>query len=359
MPDPETVMRPGQTLGILGGGQLARMLAIAAAPFGLRCHIYDPDPAAPAADVSAAHTIAGYDDAAQLSSFAAAVDVVTYEFENVPTETARLLSDVCPVRPGPKALEVAQDRAVEKTFLGEHGIETVPWRTIDTAEDIGPALAALGGDGFLKTRRLGYDGKGQARIRSGEDPAAARAAIAGRPAVLEQAQTGFRETSVILARGLTGETAAFTPGLNTHRGGILRETQVPGGFDRATEDKVIAQAAHLANALGYVGIIGVEFFVLPDGTVRANEFAPRVHNTGHWTLDTCPVSQFAQHVRAVAGWPLASTARHSDAVMTNLIGHDIDAWQIPPADAAVHLYGKLEARPGRKMGHVTRLSPLF
>lgn len=350
---------PAQVLGILGGGQLGRMLAMAASRLGIDVHIYCPDEHSPAARVSAMATTAAYDDEAALAAFVAQVDAVTTEFENVPAATARFLAAHKPVRPSAAALEVAQDRVAEKSFLNDIGIATAPWRAVDTREGLTAALAEIGPRGILKTRRLGYDGKGQARIDGAGDEAAAFDAMAGAPAILEGLALFEREISVIAARATDGTVRIYDPGENRHADGILRETTVPARITEDTHHHALDIAGRIATALDYVGVIGVELFAMDDGALLVNEIAPRVHNTGHWTLEGCAISQFEQHVRAVCGLPLGDPARHSDATMTNLIGDDIDAVPALLAEpgAALHLYGKGDARPGRKMGHVTRLRP--
>ncbi|WOF74994.1 5-(carboxyamino)imidazole ribonucleotide synthase [Parvibaculaceae bacterium PLY_AMNH_Bact1] len=355
---------PGSTIGILGGGQLGRMLALAAAELGLRVHIYAPEETSPAAEVASSATRAAYEDETALIAFADAVDVVTYEFENVPSETARILSEHAPVRPGPKALATSQDRLDEKNFLNSLGIATAPFAQVDTLGDLKSALDKLGTPAVLKTRRFGYDGKGQIKINDPSEASAAFDAIAGAPAILEGFMPFEKEVSVIAARALDGTSAAYDVGENVHRDHILHTTTVPAVLDASIADEARTIAECIAHGLDYVGVIGVEFFVLVDGEKRhlcVNEFAPRVHNSGHWTADACAVSQFEQHVRAIAGWPLGNPARHSDAVMTNLIGAEADEWIDHAAvpHCAVHLYGKREARPGRKMGHVTNLTRSF
>ena len=351
---------PGSTIGILGGGQLGRMLAIAAADLGFRCHIFCPDPASPAFDVAADHLIADYDDTGALETFAAACDVITYEFENVPAETAARLAEACPVRPSIAALDAAQDRLAEKRFIEGLDIDVAPFRQIDQVDDIVSALDDLGRPAILKTRRLGYDGKGQARLDDGSDPVAAFRAIGGAPAVLEALVPFTMEISIIAARDVAGNVIAFDPAENRHEDGILRESRVAArvGAETVTEAKAIART--LLDALDYVGVIGVELFVVRENSTErllVNEFAPRVHNSGHWTMDVCVTDQFAQHIRAIAGWPLGDATRMADAVMTNLIGDDIHVWRSlgERADHKLHIYGKHETRAGRKMGHVTRV----
>jgi 5-(carboxyamino)imidazole ribonucleotide synthase len=360
MPAPEP-LPPGATIGILGGGQLGRMLALAAARLGLKCHVFCPDPDSPAFDVSAARTVAPYEDHVALANFAAQVDVATFEFENVEVAAAEYLAASVPVRPGPRTLAVSQDRLTEKAFLRDLGIGTAPFAAVADLAELEAALAEIGRPAVLKTRRLGYNGKGQAVIREGDEPGAALAAMHGAPAILEGFVRFVREVSVIAVRGLDGAFAAYDPAENVHRDGILHTSTVPAALmpDTAAEARTIART--IIEALGYVGVIGVELFVAEEGgreRLLVNEIAPRVHNSGHWTEDACPVSQFENHIRAVAGWPLGPTGRHSDAVMTNLIGADAADWRALAAEpgARLHLYGKREARPGRKMGHVNRLS---
>ncbi len=362
--DPAAPLPPGSTIGILGGGQLGRMLALAAAELGLRVHIYAPEETSPAAEVAGNATRAAYEDEAALIAFADAVDVVTYEFENVPGETARILSEHAPVRPGPKALATSQDRLDEKNFLNDLGIATAPYAQVDMLDDLVSALDKLGTPAVLKTRRFGYDGKGQVKINDPSEAAAAFDAIAGAPAILEGFMPFEKEVSVIAARALDGTSAAYDVGENVHRDHILHTTTVPAAIDASIAESAREISERIAHGLDYVGVIGVEFFVLADGdthTLCVNEFAPRVHNSGHWTSDACTVCQFEQHIRAVAGWPLGNPARHSDAVMTNLIGAEVDEWceHAATSHRAVHLYGKHEARPGRKMGHITDLNSGF
>ena len=338
------------TIGILGGGQLGRMLSAAASRLGLRCHIYEPG-AAPAGDVAWRVTTAPYEDEAALRAFADSVDVITYEFENVPTSALDLLESLRPIRPGRRALAVSQDRLTEKTFLTGIGLTVAPFADVPDQDALDRAIAQIGRPSILKTRRMGYDGKGQVRI--GDGPAD----WTGAPSVLEGFVDFTAEISVIIARGADGQVAAFDPGLNVHEGGILRTTTVPCGLPgRVTTDAVLI-AARIANALDYVGVLGVELFVTPDGLI-VNEIAPRVHNSGHWTQAGCAVDQFEQHIRAVAGLPLGDGKRHVDVVMENLIGDDMD--RVPALLAQprtqVHLYGKGQARPGRKMGHVNRIA---
>lgn len=348
-----------RTIGIIGGGQLGRMLAMAAARLNFRTIILEPQADCPAAQVANGQIVAAYDDAAALEQLAAACDVVTYEFENVPVDAADRLARSLPVFPPPKALEVSQDRVTEKQFLNGCGIQTARFHAIDSQDDLEQALADFSGKGVLKTRRLGYDGKGQRVFRSGsDDPAGAYLALGGVPSILESFVPFEREISIIAARGTDGTIACYDPAENIHRNGILHTSTVPASINGATAEAARLAATAVLTALDYVGVIGMEFFVLPDGALIANEIAPRVHNSGHWTEAACVVSQFEQHIRAVTGLALSDGSRHSDCVMQNLIGDDIDelpVWLAKP-NTLIHLYGKTEARPGRKMGHVTWLA---
>jgi 5-(carboxyamino)imidazole ribonucleotide synthase len=346
------------TIGILGGGQLGRMLALAAARLGLRAHIYCPDPASPAFDVTPRRTVAAYDDETALAAFAAAVDVVTYEFENVPAATAEFLAARKPLRPGARALAVAQDRLAEKSFIAGLGVPVAPHRPIHARSDLAPALASLGTPTILKTTRLGYDGKGQRAVVTLAEAEAAFAALQPHPLVLEAQIPFVREISVVLARGLDGAIAAFDPAENVHEGGILATSTVPAAIGAATAEAAKTHATTIATALDYVGVLGVEFFVLADGSLIVNEIAPRVHNSGHWTEAVCVTDQFEQHIRAVAGWPLGDPARLADVVMDNLIGDAVAAVPARPGAATrAHAYGKAESSPGRKMGHRHRIAP--
>jgi 5-(carboxyamino)imidazole ribonucleotide synthase len=352
---------PGSTIGILGSGQLGRMLAMAAARLGLKTHIYCEE-SGPAFDVATQTSKGAFDDPAALSAFAAQVDAVTYEFENVAVATARHLADLKPVRPSARALEVAQDRLVEKEFVAGLGIAVAPFCAIDGPADLGPALSALRAPAILKTRRLGYDGKGQAGVAPGDDAKAAWERIGARPAVLERRIAFELEISALVVRSAAGELAFYDCPRNTHEGGILRRSVVPSGLSAPDLARARDIAGSIAKALDYIGVLAVEMFYLgPDmpaaERLMVNEIAPRVHNSGHWTIEACAVSQFENHMRAVAGWPLGTAQRHSDAEMVNLIGKEALDWPRLAAEpgACLHLYGKREARGGRKMGHVTRL----
>jgi len=348
----------GSTIGILGGGQLGRMLSVAASRLGLRTHVFEPGAHPPAGDVAHAVTTASYQDEAALKAFATACDVVTYEFENVPTAALDLIEALVPIRPGREALRISQDRLVEKTFLQDLGLTVAPFADITDAASLEAALAQIGTPAILKTRRFGYDGKGQARLQTAEDASAALADMNGAPAVLEGFVEFSHEVSVIAARGPEGDVACYDPGENVHRDGILHTTTVPARLSAAQRTDAVLMAAKILNALDYVGVLGVELFVTPQGLI-VNEIAPRVHNSGHWTQNGCAVDQFEQHIRAVAGWPLGDGTRYADVVMENLIGDDMD--RVPDlareASTALHLYGKAETKPGRKMGHINRIKP--
>ncbi|RWC34080.1 MAG: 5-(carboxyamino)imidazole ribonucleotide synthase [Mesorhizobium sp.] len=350
----------GSTIGIIGGGQLGRMLAVAAARLGYRTVVLEPQADCPAAQVANRQITAAYDDPAALAELAAASSVITYEFENVPVAAASALATKVPVYPPARALEVAQDRIDEKKFLNGIGIATADFHAVDNDDELTAALKAFDGSGILKTRRMGYDGKGQRVFRNMEAGGFAGTceAMGNVPLILESFVPFEREISVIAARGPDGAVAAYDPAENVHRNGILHTSTVPAAIMPETAQAARTAASTILSALDYVGVIGVEFFVLADGSLLANEIAPRVHNSGHWTEAACIVSQFEQHIRAVAGLPLGSAERHSDCAMENLIGDDV--LRVPALlaepDMMLHLYGKAEARPGRKMGHFTRVS---
>lgn len=347
-----------RTIGILGGGQLGRMLSVAASRLGLKTCVLDPAGDCPASHVANFHLKAAYDDAEALRRLADSVDVITYEFENIPTSALDLLETLRPIRPGREALRVSQDRLTEKTFLRDLGLATAPFADIPDAASLDAAMEEIGTPAILKTRRFGYDGKGQARIAAPEDAAAALEAMNGAPAILEGFVDFSMEISVIAARNPEGDVACFDPGQNLHEDGILRRTTVPAPIPGPQRMDAVLIASKILNALDYVGVLGVELFVTPAGLV-VNEIAPRVHNSGHWTQNGCAVDQFEQHIRAVAGWPLGDGGRHADVVMENLIGEDMD--RVPELarrpDTALHLYGKAETRAGRKMGHVNMIRP--
>jgi 5-(carboxyamino)imidazole ribonucleotide synthase len=346
---------PGSRIGILGGGQLGRMLALAAARLGMRVHVFEPAADTCAGQVVERVTRAAYDDLDALAAFSASVDVVTYEFENVDLAAVDALADRVPVRPGRRALEVAQDRLAEKEFLAGLGLRTAPYAAVDGPVELAAALDRIGAPAILKTRRFGYDGKGQARIATSGDATTALADLGPAPAILEGFVGFKREISVVAARGLDGAVAAFDPGENEHRGGILHRTMVPAQVTPELAQDAVLIGGRILNALDYVGVIGVEMFVTGDGLV-VNEIAPRVHNSGHWTQAACLVDQFEQHVRAICGWPLGDGQRHSDAEMLNLLGDEAAA-AVAITGARVEIYGMGEARPGRKMGHTTLIAP--
>ena len=351
---------PNSTIGLVGGGQLGRMSALAAARLGYRCHILTREHDSPAAQVSHAVTISDYEDPVSLRAFAAAVDVISFEFENVSAEGLDLLASLKPVRPAPAVLRISQDRVVEKTFLNAAGVATAPWRMVETLADLEAAVAALGLPSVLKTTRLGYDGKGQAMLRSPDDLAPAFERLSPKPLILEGFIDFAREISVVIARGADGTVSAFDTVENQHRDHILDLTLAPARITDEVNAAAQRIARDVATAVDLVGLLAVEMFVDRTGTVLANEIAPRPHNSGHWTIDACPMSQFEAHIRAIAGLTLPPAVRHSDAVMKNLVGPDDAAlWPAIVASPGLipHHYGKAEAHPGRKIGHVTRLFP--
>ena len=351
-----TPLAPGSTVGILGGGQLGRMLSVAASRLGFKTHIYEPGANPPAADVAHAVTTAPYGDIAALTAFAESVDVITYEFENIPTAALDALEALKPIRPNRRALAISQDRLEEKAFLTSLGLTCAPYAAVGSLPDLQAAIAKIGTPAILKTTRLGYDGKGQARLMAPADAPVAWETMQDAPSVLEGFIDFTHEVSVIAARGLDGSVACYDPGENVHRNGILHTTTVPARLTTAQRTDAILIAARILTALDYVGVMGVELFVTPTALI-INEIAPRVHNSGHWTQNGCAVDQFEQHIRAITGWPLGDGSRHSDVAMENLIGDDI--LRVPQIaterQAALHLYGKADAKPGRKMGHVNRV----
>jgi len=357
------LLKPGATIGILGGGQLARMLALAAAPLGLRCHVYSPEKDSCAFDVVHAGTCAAYDDESALGRFAGAVDVITYEFENIPANTAVFLARRKPVLPDPQVLETTQDRLVEKNFISALKIATAPYAPVHSATQLADAVKTVGLPAVLKTRQLGYDGKGQAKIAKGGDAVAGWRSVHNTPCILEGFVSFEHEVSVVAARARDGKVECFEVIENEHRDHILKTSRVPAKVTPALQTEARRIASRIAKAFDYVGVLAVEMFVVRKGrrqTVLVNEIAPRVHNSGHWTIDGATVSQFEQHIRAIAGWPLVKPIRLGRRVeMVNLIGAEINEaarWMTVPG-TAVHVYGKGEARPRRKMGHVTRVWP--
>jgi 5-(carboxyamino)imidazole ribonucleotide synthase len=358
---PAFPLPPGSTIGVLGGGQLGRMLVLAAARLGFRTVVLAPEDDSGAAQVATRAIHAPYDDAAALAALAGAADVVTFEFENVPADVVACLEALgAIVAPGARALAVAQDRVEEKTFLNACRAPTVRFAACETAGDVLAALDQVGAPALLKTRRQGYDGKGQTWVEGHADADNAFARVGNHPSILEARADFVRELSVIAARGRDGDISTYPLGENHHETGILRRTLAPARVSPQVEERAQAIAARILTSLDYVGVMGVELFELADGELLVNEIAPRVHNSGHWTLDGCEVDQFEQHVRAIAGWPLGPVRPLAQVEMENLIGDDIDRWPelLGEADARLWLYGKAEARPGRKMGHVNRLRPL-
>jgi 5-(carboxyamino)imidazole ribonucleotide synthase len=353
-----TLLRPGDTIGILGGGQLGRMLAMAAARLGFDVHVYTNEADSPAARVAARTTCAAYDDRAALARFARDAGVVTSEFENVPAAAAQALMDAgALVRPGPRALAIAQDRVDEKRFLNSVDVATAPFAAVDSLEELRNVLARIGAPAILKTRRFGYDGQGQSRIARAEDAPAAWRQVGGAPAILEGLCAFEREVSIIGARGKDGAVAFYDLCENVHEGGILASTRLPAQAAPQVTEAARAAMRRVMAALDYVGVLTIEFFLTTEGALMANEMAPRVHNSGHWTIEAALTSQFEQHARAVSGWPLGPTDRLFDVEMTNLIGEAAGDWLALASDpgARLHLYGKRDTRAGRKMGHVTRL----
>lgn len=352
---------PGSTIGIFGGGQLGRMMAMAAARLGFKVHIFSPQHGSPAFDVAAAETVAPYGDLEAVKEFASAVDVVTVEFENIPLDTYEHAGKFTRLAPGPTALAISQDRLAEKNFLASHNIPVAPFMEINREADIVSAVYKLGQDGLLKTRKMGYDGKGQIRLGAGVDVDEAIRAYNGAPSIFEQLVSFELEISCVAVRDAAGEMKFYDCPRNEHRNQILAESHIPANVAPEIEQLARAYTAKIAEKLDYLGVITAEFFVTAPNSGQppliVNEIAPRVHNSGHWTMDACAFDQFDNHIRAIAGWVPGSTQRHSNAMMVNLIGAEADNWQefAESQSAILHLYGKGEARPGRKMGHVNYL----
>ncbi len=360
-PSEPTPLPLGATIGILGGGQLGRMSVMAAARLGYACHVFAPEADSPAMQVSAAATVAAYDDLPALHRFAASVDVVTYEFENVPAATMAALEGRIPCRPGPRALAICQDRLAEKRFLAEAGVPVGPWRAVHSPEELTAALAEIGLPAVLKTTRLGYDGRGQAVLRQPEDALPAYERLSPKPLILEAYIPFVAEISAIAARGVNGALACYDAVENQHRHHILDLSFAPARLPEAAALEARNNVTRVATAMELVGVVALEMFLLSDGSLLGNEMAPRPHNSGHWTMDACLCGQFEQHIRAVAGLPLGPVTRHADAVMRNLVGPEgLAAWPslVSRDDVVAHWYGKAEARPGRKLGHANRLLPL-
>ncbi len=356
MTDSLIPLKPGATIGILGGGQLGRMLSVAASRLGFKTCIFEPGADCPASHVSNFHYKAQYSDTEALTNFAKACDVITFEFENIPTDALDVIEAITPIHPNRDALATSQDRFLEKNFLTRIGLQTAPYSAVQTADDLELAIDQIGTPAILKTRRLGYDGKGQSRLMSPDDAAQAIADMAGAPALLEGFIDFSHEVSVIGTRAMDGAISCFDPGENLHRDGILHTTTVPAKLTAAQRTDAVLLTANILNALDYVGTLGVELFVTPHGLI-VNEIAPRVHNSGHWTQAGCAIDQFEQHIRAIAGWPLGDGSRHSNVVMENLIGDDVNRLpEIAKTNTAIHLYGKSDAKPGRKMGHINTVT---
>lgn len=356
-----TPLPPGSTIGILGGGQLGRMLSLAAAQLGMKTHIYCPEPDSPAFEVTPHRTVADYEDKNALAAFADVVDVITYEFENVPESAAAFLSKRKPMAPGVRALAVAQDRLAEKRFLSMSGIEIAPYRAVENFADLEAAIAQIGTPAVLKATRMGYDGKGQRMIDSPAGAVAAFTALSGQPLVLEGFVAFEKEISVVVARNGSGMVRDYDPAENVHKNHILHKSIVPARIDKITARQAGRIAAQIVGSLDYIGVMGVEFFVVEDGKrpkLLVNEIAPRVHNSGHWTQSVCPTDQFEQHIRAICNWPLGLPVRLADVEMENILGHDVATVisRLGPG-MCPRIYGKSEARPGRKMAHINRVKP--
>jgi len=361
-------LAPGSVIGILGGGQLGKMLAQAAAKLGFKAHVFTPDADAPASHVVASHHRAGYDDAKALSAFAREADVVTYEFESIPADSLRIVEEIVPLRPNRRALAMTQDRLHERELLAAVDAPAASWARVDRGAELDEAWHALGGSSdlsgqFLKTRRQGYDGKGQFRISSAADIPAAQKWLGQRDAIIEQAVDFDFEFSMIAVRGLDGSCEFYDPPQNQHVDGRLAVSQVPACMDTDTLVAAKNIASEIMEELDYCGVLAVEFFALRDRQhqILVNEIAPRVHNTGHWTIEACVINQFENHIRAITGWPLGSTERHSNAKMVNIIGPDARDWRALVDDRparSLHLYGKENAVAGRKMGHYVDLWPI-
>jgi len=358
---PSFPLAPGSTIGILGGGQLGRMLALAAARLGFDVAILERDADSPAGRSATHLIVGGYDDEAALAKLAELTDVVTYEFENVPAASVEwLAARGVDVAPGPRALAVAQDRVNEKTFLNGRGVATVAFAAADGATAAIEAVERIGAPALMKTRREGYDGKGQKWVEHAADAGRIFEALGSVPVIVEAPADFVRELSIIAARSRDGAIAVYPLGENHHENGVLRRTIAPAQASQGLKDQAEKIARQVLDGLQYVGVIGIELFEMKDGRLLVNEIAPRVHNTGHWTQDGCEVDQFEQHIRAVAGWPLGPTEARSRVEMLNLLGEEANQWRKLAAepDTRIHLYGKRDAKPGRKMGHVNRVKPL-
>ena len=350
------ILKPGATIGILGGGQLGRMLSVAASRLGFKTCIFEPQGDCPASHVANYHFKSDYFDTEALTNFANTCDVITFEFENIPTTTLDIIEEITPIHPNRNALATSQDRFTEKNFLTRIGLQTAPYAAVNTCEDLEKAIDQIGMPAILKTRRMGYDGKGQSRLMSPDDAVQAMKDMAGAPAVLEGFIDFSIEISVIGTRSSGGAISCFDPGQNVHRNGILHTTTVPAKLNHSQRTDTVLLTANILNALDYVGTMGVEIFVTQSGLI-VNEIAPRVHNSGHWTQEGCAIDQFEQHIRAIAGWPLGDGSRHSNIIMENLVGDDVNRiMDIAKTNTAIHLYSKASAKPGRKMGHINTIT---
>lgn len=349
---------PGEMLGIIGGGQLGRMIAIAAKNMGIRTIIFSEQDECPARAIADEFICGSYQDANLLDEFSRKAKVITYEFENIPLSIVDYLETRTSLYPGRNILSVTQDRLSEKTFCSAIGIPTADFHAIAYEGDIKAILEETGKAGILKTRRMGYDGKGQITVNTPRDAVSSYYEIKEAPAILEEKVSFSKEFSVVAVRTISGEFYHYDIAENIHEEGILRTSTVPSSLTSTQEKKAIEYTQKIADSLGYVGVLAVEYFIDEKGNILANEIAPRVHNSGHWTIDGCVFDQFEQHVRAICGWTLGHFKRHSNAVMTNLLGNDIEKWQdiIADGNTVLHLYGKSEVRAGRKMGHATTLS---
>jgi 5-(carboxyamino)imidazole ribonucleotide synthase len=359
-PQNDIALPPGSTIGIFGGGQLGRMSVIAAARLGYRVHIYTDELDSPAGQLSHTCTVAPYTSENDLRKFAKEIDVATFEFENIPVESLRKIEDLVPVFPKPEILQVAQDRVAEKDFCKKLGIPTAPYWSVSNVASMERALTSLGGYALLKSTRFGYDGKNQIKIKVGDNLDQALERIGGGPGVLEGWVDYEKEISVIVVGSRRGEICCYDPVENEHSNYVLHKTMAPALISEQTKKSAVNIGESLARHLGVVGVLAVEMFVMSDGTVAVNEMAPRPHNSGHWTIDACGCSQFEQLIRSVCGLPLGSCDREADADMHNLLGEEVDEWleYLEEPNLRLHLYGKSEVRPGRKMGHITRLKPL-
>lgn len=350
---------PGGTLGIMGGGQLGRMTALAAAELGIRTHIFTDQENSPASYVAAATTVANYNDELALRRFAKTCDIITFEFENIPHESVQLLQKYSRVRPSWETLHIAQNRLREKDFFNSLGLKTAPYKAVTSLDDLKKAHVEIGPDAILKTSELGYDGKGQWRISKKTDLEKIwqEASKHNKNFILEGVVSFKKELSVIIARDVEGGTIPYVPVENTHKNGILVKTEAPALISEELTEKAWDIAHIIADSLGIEGLLAIEMFLTNEEELLINEIAPRPHNSGHWTIDTCITSQFEQFVRAVCGLPLGATEHFCSAIMENLIGDDVKLWSqhIADPDCKVHIYGKHETREGRKMGHITRL----